>query len=225
VGLFPAIPIRSAADTTLNFETLLALLSKWGLGASTTPVATKAELAAIQRNVAGSGGGGAVTGTVLVRSITHATEVLATGTSKTTTNPKLQEGEEDKITFTTPAGGALYTIYATLAAKNPGSGYGGGAIFVDSERLKVVIGEAGPVENVSAAGSGTFIYFFSRPTRSAGEQHGWEKGPEEGVNKLIGAEPYSIFLPAGSHTVELRLFNEDRSGGKIKERRLVVVGP
>ena len=56
MGLFPSIPVRSFADSTLNFERHQALLTKWGLAPETGPVATKTELAAIQRNVAGLNG-------------------------------------------------------------------------------------------------------------------------------------------------------------------------
>ena len=53
MGLFPSIPVRSFADSTLNFERLQALLTKWGLAPETGPVATQTELAAVQRNIAG----------------------------------------------------------------------------------------------------------------------------------------------------------------------------
>ena len=53
MGLFPSLPVRSFADSTLNFERLQALLTKWGLAPETGPVATQTELASVQRNIAG----------------------------------------------------------------------------------------------------------------------------------------------------------------------------
>lgn len=151
----------------------------------------------------------------------HATEVLATGEAKAT--GALQAGEEDKVTFTVPVGGAAYTIQATAVAKNPGTGYGGAILKIDGSALMVTVSTS----NKCGAGSGAFEQFWFNPdVPAAGENVGWRSlgggSVAGGLGVGVGA---SIWLAEGSHTVGLYLFNEDRVAGKIKERRLIVSGP
>ena len=154
--------------------------------------------------------------------ISHNTEVLATGLNEA--GAAVQAGAADEVTFTVPAGGRLCTLSAQASIKNK-EGSGGAAIYLDGTVVKSVRG-ARWTGRVGSTPFSLTTAIADNDTGESSEQWPYQEStsePNEAVQ--LGPSP-TLFLAEGSHTVSLRLWNEDRTAtGRIKYRRLIVGVP